>query len=98
MDRRTVRPGSFERPLKGVYGRTSADRERDYGDGWHRVQYELPPETDGGSAFDRMKIVERPKKTKTGQYKTSEEELEKIKSKHPIIAKILEQRSLKKTA
>lgn len=54
------------------------------------------PKQTGEVLFDRMKIVERPKKTKTGQYKTSEEELEKIRSKHPIIAKILEQRSLKK--
>ena len=54
------------------------------------------PKQIGEVLFDRMKIADRPKKTKTGQYKTSEEELEKMRSKHPIIGKILEQRGLKK--
>lgn len=46
--------------------------------------------------FEKMKIIENPKKTKTKQYSTSEQELQKIKDKHPIIEKILEYRSLKK--
>ena len=50
----------------------------------------------GEVLFDKLMIVEKPKKTKTGQYKTGEEELEKIRTKHPIIEKILEQRGLKK--
>ena len=54
------------------------------------------PKQIGEVLFDRMKIADKPKKTKTGQYKTSEEELEKMRSKHPIIGKILEQRGLKK--
>ena len=54
------------------------------------------PKQIGEILFDKLMIVDRPKKTKTGQYKTSEEELEKIRSKHPIIEKILEQRGLKK--
>lgn len=54
------------------------------------------PKQIGEILFDRLMIVDKPKKTKTGQYKTSEEELEKIRSKHPIIEKILEQRGLKK--
>lgn len=54
------------------------------------------PKQTGEILFDRLKIIEKAKKTKTGQYKTGEEELEKIRSKHPIIAKILEQRGLKK--
>lgn len=54
------------------------------------------PKQIGEILFDRLKIIEKPKKTKTGQYKTSEEELEKIRGKHPIIEKILEQRGLKK--
>ncbi len=56
------------------------------------------PKQIGEVLFDRMKIVEKPKKTKTGQYSTNEEELEKLRNKHPIIAKILEQRGIKKTA
>lgn len=54
------------------------------------------PKQIGEVLFDRLKIADRAKKTKTGQYKTSEEELEKMRSKHPIIGKILEQRGLKK--
>ena len=54
------------------------------------------PKQIGEVLFDRLKIVDKPKKTKTGQYKTGEEELEKMRSKHPIIGKILEQRGLKK--
>ena len=54
------------------------------------------PKQTGEILFDRLKIIDKAKKTKTGQYKTGEEELEKIRSKHPIISKILEQRGLKK--
>lgn len=54
------------------------------------------PKQIGEVLFDRMKIVEKAKKTKTGQYSTSEEELEKLRNKHPIIEKILEQRGIKK--
>ncbi|MBF6597632.1 MAG: DNA polymerase I [Fermentimonas sp.] len=54
------------------------------------------PKQTGEILFDRLKIIEKAKKTKTGQYKTGEEELEKIRSKHPIIGMILEQRGLKK--
>ncbi len=54
------------------------------------------PKQTGEILFDRLKIIDNPKKTKTGQYKTGEEELEKIRTKHPIIGKILEQRGIKK--
>jgi len=54
------------------------------------------PKQIGEVLFDRLKIADKPKKTKTGQYKTSEEELEKLRNRHPIIEKILEQRGLKK--
>ena len=54
------------------------------------------PKQVGEVLFDRMKIDEKMKKTKTGQYSTSEEVLEKIRNKHPIIGKILDYRGLKK--
>jgi DNA polymerase-1 len=54
------------------------------------------PKQIGEILFDRLKIIDKAKKTKTGQYKTSEDELEKLRNKHPIIEKILEQRGLKK--
>src|SRR5574344_730819 len=43
-----------------------------------------------------MKIIEKPKRTRTGQYVTSEEILQQLKSKSPIIADILSYRGLKK--
>ena len=54
------------------------------------------PKQVGEVLFDRMKIVEKAKKTKTGQYVTSEEVLESLRGKHEIIGKILEHRGLKK--
>lgn len=54
------------------------------------------PKQIGEILFDRLRIIDKPKKTKTGQYSTSEAELEKLRNKHPIIEKILEQRGLKK--
>jgi len=50
----------------------------------------------GEILFDRLKLDDKARKTKTGQYSTSEDVLEKIRSKHPIIEKILDYRGLKK--
>ena len=50
----------------------------------------------GEILFDKLKIDEKAKKTKTGQYSTTEEVLEKLRSKHPIVGKILEQRGIRK--
>lgn len=54
------------------------------------------PKQLGEVLFDHMKISEKAKKTKTGQYQTSEEVLESFKDDHEIIAMILEYRQLKK--
>ena len=54
------------------------------------------PKMVGEVLFDRLKIVEKSKKTKTGQYTTNEEVLESLKSKHPVVEKILEHRKIKK--
>ena len=54
------------------------------------------PKQVGEILFDKLKIVEKAKKTKTGQYVTSEEVLESLQNKHDIIGKILEYRGLKK--
>ncbi len=54
------------------------------------------PKQVGEVLFDRLKIVEKPKKTKTGQYVTSEEVLESLRHKHEIVEKILAHRGLKK--
>ncbi len=50
----------------------------------------------GEVLFGQMKLDEKAKKTKTGQYSTSEDVLEKIKFRHPVVEKILEYRGLKK--
>ena len=54
------------------------------------------PKQVGEVLFGEMKIVDKPKKTKTGQYVTSEEVLQQLRSKAPIVADILEHRGLKK--
>jgi len=54
------------------------------------------PKMVGDILFERLKIVENSKKTKSGQYTTSEDVLESLKSKHPIVEKILEYRKVKK--
>jgi DNA polymerase-1 len=54
------------------------------------------PKIVGEVLFDRLKIVEKSKKTKSGQYSTGEDVLESLKSKHPVVEKILEYRKIKK--
>lgn len=50
----------------------------------------------GEILFDRLKLDDKAKKTKTGGYSTSEDVLEKLRSKHPLVDKLLEYRGLKK--
>lgn len=54
------------------------------------------PKQVGDILFGKMQIMEKPKKTKTGQYVTSEEVLQSLRTKHPIVADILDYRGLKK--
>ena len=54
------------------------------------------PRQVGEVLFDRLHLSDKPKKTKTGQYVTSEEVLENLRGSHPIVDKILQHRSLKK--
>ena len=54
------------------------------------------PKQVGEVLFDQLKITSKAKKTKTGQYVTSEEVLESLRTKHPVVEKILEHRGLKK--
>ena len=61
------------------------------------VEFNLDsPKQLGEVLFDHLKIDEKAKKTKTGQYQTNEDTLLKLVSKHPIIQFILDYRSLKK--
>lgn len=54
------------------------------------------PKQVGEVLFEKLQVVEKAKKTKTGQYSTSEEVLESLRTKHPVVEKILEYRGLKK--
>lgn len=66
-----------------------------YGLSGHEFNIASPKQV-GEVLFGEMKIVEKPKKTKTGQYVTSEEVLQQLRSKAPIVDHILEHRGLKK--
>ena len=54
------------------------------------------PKQVGDILFGKMQIIEKPKKTKKGQYVTSEEVLQQLRHKHPIVDDILNFRGLKK--
>ncbi|MFN8166013.1 MAG: DNA polymerase I [Bacteroidia bacterium] len=54
------------------------------------------PKQVGEILFDHLKIMEKPVKTKTGQYSTGEDVLSKLEHKHPIVRRILDYRELVK--
>jgi len=54
------------------------------------------PKQVGEILYEELKVTEKPQKTKTGQYATREDILEKLKDAHPIIDKILDYRELQK--
>lgn len=54
------------------------------------------PKQVGEVLFERLHLMPNAKKTKTGAYSTNEEVLQKIRSKHPIVQKILDHRALQK--
>lgn len=54
------------------------------------------PKQVGDILFEKMKIIDKPKKTKTGQYVTSEEVLMQLKDRAPIVEDILNYRGMKK--
>jgi DNA polymerase-1 len=54
------------------------------------------PKQLGPILFDKLKLIDKPKKTKTGQYSTAEEVLSTLAKDHPIVANILEWRSVQK--
>jgi len=54
------------------------------------------PKMVGEILFDHLKISGNSRKTKSGQYTTGEEVLESLKSRHPVVEKILEYRKIKK--
>ncbi len=85
--------------LKTISGELSHDLRQIEGEIFNLAGIEFnlsSPRQLGEVLFKKMKIVDNAKKTKTKQYSTNEEVLDKIRDKHPIIPKILEYRGLKK--
>ena len=82
---------------------TSSDFRKKMEDIEHEI-YELAgeqfnissPKQVGDILFEKLKITNKPKKTKTGQYVTSEDVLHNLRTKHPIVGKILDYRGYKK--
>jgi len=54
------------------------------------------PKQVGEVLFEKLKITDKAKKTKTGQYSTGEEVLTELMDKHPVVKKILDYRELQK--
>ena len=54
------------------------------------------PKQVGDILFGKLQIMDKPKKTKTGQYVTSEEVLQSLEAKHPVVRNILNYREMKK--
>lgn len=66
-----------------------------YEEAGHKFNISSPKQV-GDVLFGEMKILDKPKKTRTGQYVTSEEVLQSLRPKAPIVADILDYRGLKK--
>ena len=80
---------------KAFAGRMKDIEKAIYEQAGHEFNIASPRQV-GEVLFGEMKIVDKPKKTKTGQYVTSEEVLQQLRSKAPIVELILEHRGLKK--
>ncbi len=79
-----------------IFTRRMAEyEERIYHEAGEKFNISSPKQV-GDILFGRMQIMEKPKKTKTGQYVTSEEVLQSLKQKAPIVSDILSYRGLKK--
>lgn len=86
---------SLQETSKIFTNRMNELEERIYSLAGERFNIASPKQV-GDILFGKMKIVEKPKKTKTGQYVTNEETLQALRGKSEIIADILEHRGLKK--
>lgn len=86
---------SLQETSKNFTERMNRYEEEIYQEAGEKFNISSPKQV-GDILFDKMKIVEKAKKTKTGQYVTSEEVLQQLKSKAPIVEKILNYRGMKK--
>jgi len=85
--------------LKDLSGRLAEDIVKTQGEVFEAAGIEFniaSPKQVGEILFDHLKVTDKPKKTKTGQYATGEDVLVKLKNDHPIIGQILTYRELQK--
>lgn len=79
-----------------IFSKRLADIEKDiYSLAGEQFNIASPKQV-GDILFGKLKIIDKPKKTKTGQYVTSEEVLVQLQNRHPIVKDILQYRGLKK--
>ncbi|MFM7218592.1 MAG: DNA polymerase I, partial [Bacteroidota bacterium] len=91
----TVDPSTLKqlsKELESDIGKTEKDIQEMAG----RVFNVSSPKQVGEVLFEELKIIDKPTKTKTGQYSTSEDVLSKLEQKHPIVRRILDYRELVK--
>ena len=86
---------SLQQTSKDLTARANEIEARIYELAGERFNISSPKQV-GDILFAKMKIIEKPKKTKTGQFVTSEEVLTQLQNKHEIVADILAFRGLKK--
>jgi DNA polymerase-1 len=97
MEREGIRVDvDYLQKLSDEFGKEAQNlEERIYEQAGERFNLASPKHL-GPILFDKLKLVDKPKKTKTGQYSTAEEVLSYLAKDHPIVANILEWRSVQK--
>lgn len=86
---------ALQETSQGLGKRLEELEQRIYQQAGHSFNIASPKQV-GDVLFDEMKLVEKPRKTKKGQFVTSEEVLQQLRGKAPIVADILDHRGLKK--
>ena len=86
---------ALQETSQGLGKRLEELEQRIYRQAGHSFNIASPKQV-GDVLFDEMKLVEKPRKTKKGQFVTSEEVLQQLRGKAPIVADILDHRGLKK--
>lgn len=86
---------ALQETSQGLGKRLEELEQRIYRQAGHSFNIASPKQV-GDVLFDEMKLVEKPRKTKKGQFVTSEEVLQQLRGKAPIVADILNYRGLRK--
>ena len=86
---------ALQETSQGLGKRLEELEQRIYQQAGHSFNIASPKQV-GDVLFDEMKLVEKPRKTKKGQFVTSEEVLQQLRGKAPIVADILDYRGLRK--